>query len=138
MKQTIVFSSVLIAYATGGAEPASEVDNDWFRGWAPAEVTYSFPSNIRERGRRLGDFDTLAFHIGYIADVRQGDTFEWLLGIDWRRIQTSVPDGVAVPNTLQSAAAVLGFDSRIWGISDCALKPFPVFTAISATSARVI
>jgi hypothetical protein len=42
------------------ADFVSEVDNDWFRAWPPASVTYSFPSTIRQSSNRLGDINTLA------------------------------------------------------------------------------
>jgi hypothetical protein len=113
MRRLLVLSSLAFARAAHAPEPIANVDNDWFRGWAPAEVTYSLPSKIRESGRRLGDADAVTIHVGYIEDLRHGDMFEWLLGVDWRRTQAGVPDGVAVPNTLQSFAAVLGFDTQL-------------------------
>ena len=89
---------------------AATVDDEWFRAWPPASVAYSFPSAVREEGRRLGDSDSLDFHATYIRSVRAAANFDWLVGADWQRIQTSVPSDVALPDTLQSAAAVLGFD----------------------------
>lgn len=105
--------SAAVARQAGAAEPINYADNGWFRGWPPAEVTYSVASSLRENGRDLGDTDALTFHVGYIEDIRQTESLEWLLGVDWRRTQASVPDGVAVPNTLQSAAVVFGFDARV-------------------------
>ncbi|MCI0744546.1 MAG: hypothetical protein L0Y58_03985, partial [Verrucomicrobia subdivision 3 bacterium] len=115
MKASSLALSCLVANTCGAAGLArtSEIDNDWFRGWPPAEVTYSFSSPIRQADTRLGDIDTLSFHTSYTEDVRQAENFEWLVGFDWRRFQSSVPGDLPVPETLQSAAAVLGFDSRI-------------------------
>jgi hypothetical protein len=73
-------------------------------------VTYSFPSQVRQGGTRFGDLDTTEFHATYIQSVKQSDRFNWLLGADWQRIQASVPSGMPLPNTLQSASAVVGFD----------------------------
>jgi hypothetical protein len=86
------------------------VENDWFRGWPPAEVTYAFGSRVRDEGTDLGDLDTLYIHAAYVASIGATDSFNWLLGIDWKRVQASVPADTPIPNTLQSAAAVLGFD----------------------------
>jgi Domain of unknown function (DUF6268) len=94
------------------ADFVSEVDNDWFRAWPPAGVTYSFPSTIYQGNTRLGDIDTLEFHATYIQSVKVNNDFKWLVGADWYRQQASVPSGAPIPNTLQSAAAVLGFDWR--------------------------
>lgn len=88
----------------------SSVDDDWFRAWPPTGVIYSFPSTIHQGNTRLGDIDTLEFHATYIQSVKLNDSFKWLVGADWHRFQASVPAGTPVPNTLQSAAAVLGFD----------------------------
>ena len=94
------------------ADFTSDVDNDWFRAWPPAGVTYSFPSTIHQGNTRLGDIDTLEFRATFIQSVKLTKNFEWLVGADWYRQQASVPSGSPIPNTLQSAAAVLGFDWR--------------------------
>jgi hypothetical protein len=93
-------------------ELMSNVDNDWFRGWPPAEVTYSFPAEVHEGDRKLGEIDTLSFHVSYIESLKGWDEFNWLVGVDWRRTQAIVADNSPVPNTLQSAAAVVGFEWR--------------------------
>lgn len=115
MKRHAVLASVAVAGigSTAEAPRSTGVDNDWFRGWPPAEVTYSFPSPIRQGNTRLGNIDTLAVHVGYIEDVRLTENFELLAGFDWRRFQASVPDNSPVPNTLQSVAAVLSVDARL-------------------------
>jgi hypothetical protein len=112
--------------AAGGADIGhSGVDNDWFRAWPPASVAYSFPSALRQGNTRLGDIDTLELHAAFIQSVRVNKDFEWLVGADWYRQQAGVPSGASVPDTLQSAAAVLGFDWRFrerWGAR---LEVFP-------------
>lgn len=90
----------------------SQVDDEWFRAWPPASVSHTFPSVLRSGGARLGNVDTLEFHATYIASLKQNEHFNWLVGADWQRLETSVPAGVPLPGTLQSAAAVLGFDWR--------------------------
>jgi hypothetical protein len=102
----------LAVASAGAAGSESAVDNDWFRAWPPAGVSYSFPSAIHQGGAPLGDIDTLEFRATYIQSVKLNEDFNWLVGADWYRQQASVPSGAPVPNTLQSAAAVLGFDWR--------------------------
>jgi hypothetical protein len=96
----------------GAADFSGEVDNDWFRAWPPASVAYSAPSSIHRGGTRLGDLETLEFHATFVQPLRIRDQFSWLIGADWQRVQASVPAGAPIPNTLQSTAAVLGFDWR--------------------------
>ncbi len=108
---TLAASHLLAAGAPLAAENLpSNVEDEWFRAWPPASVTYSFPSEIKQGGTRFGDLDTMEFHATYIQSVKQSDKFNWLLGADWQRIQASVPSGAPLPNTLQSASAVVGFD----------------------------
>ena len=100
--------------ATGASlcagDAPSNVEDEWFRAWPPVSVNYTFPSSVRGGGTRFGDLDTLEFRATYIESVKQSDSFNWLLGADWQRIQAGVPVGAPLPNTLQSAAAVAGFD----------------------------
>lgn len=108
---TLAASHLLAAGASLAAENLpSNVEDEWFRAWPPASVTYSFPSEVKQGGTRFGDLNTIEFHATYIESVKQSDKFNWLLGADWQRIQASVPSGAPLPNTLQSASAVIGFD----------------------------
>ncbi|MBN8247710.1 MAG: hypothetical protein J0L84_09735 [Verrucomicrobia bacterium] len=101
-------------HAASGAEPvegfASNVENPWFRAWPSASVSYSFPTEVRQDGVGLGELDTTLYHATYIQSVTQSERFHWLLGGQWQRVQAGVPSGVPIPETLQSAAAVIGFD----------------------------
>jgi hypothetical protein len=108
---TLAAGSMLAASASLRADVgASHVEDAWFRAWPPASVTYSLPAQVRQGGTRLGELDTVEFHAAFIQSVQQTDRLNWLLGADWQRIQSSVPSGAPLPNTLQSAAAVVGFD----------------------------
>jgi len=92
--------------------PEQDVDNDWFRAWPPAGVTFSFPSTLNRGDAPLGDLDTLELQAVYIHSLKFRERFDWLLGVQGYRLQAGVPSDAPVPNTLQSAAAVLGFDAR--------------------------
>jgi hypothetical protein len=81
----------------------------------PADLTYSFASPIRAGSQGLGDLDSLIWHAGYVESLKQTETLHWLLGVDWRRSQFSVPDGAPIPTSLQSTALVLGAD---WQLAD--------------------
>ncbi|MBL9174882.1 MAG: hypothetical protein JNL10_15195 [Verrucomicrobiales bacterium] len=101
-------------HAASSADPAggfaSNVENEWFRAWPPASVSYSFPTAVRQDGVDLGELGTTILHATYIQSVEHSDHFRWLLGGQWQRVQSGVPSGVPIPETLQSAAAVVGFD----------------------------
>jgi len=108
---TLAARVLLAAGASLRAEDlASNVEDNWFRAWPPASATYSFPAQTRQGGTPFGHLDTIEFHATYIHSVAQSNRFAWLLGADWQRIQASVPSGAPLPNTLQSASGVVGFD----------------------------
>jgi hypothetical protein len=119
MRSTVLLAvSSLLVRAAAAVEPPATMPNLYdfgLRGGPPAEVTYSFKSIARLDGAALGDLDTLTLHASWVESFAQSDRFRWLAGADWRRVQASVPAGAPVPDTLQSAAVVLGFD---WEIND--------------------
>jgi hypothetical protein len=109
----VAFSCWLLCGTALSAAAELEAQNDWFRAWPPAGVVYSGPSKIRQGATGLGEIDTLSFNVTFIESVELNSTFDLLLGLDWQRFQASVPAGISVPHTLQSAAAAAGFDWRI-------------------------
>lgn len=100
--------------ATGAAlsanEPRPEVEDGWFRAWPPASVNYTFPAAVHADGARIGQLDTVEYRATYLASVKPSAHFHWLLGADWQRLEAGVPAGAPLPDTVQSAAAVIGFD----------------------------
>ena len=98
----------------GGDHPdegfASNVENEWFRAWPPASVSYSFPTEVRQDGVGLGELSTTLVHATYIQSVKHSQQFRWLLGGQWQRVESGVPSDFPIPETLQSVSAVVGFD----------------------------
>jgi hypothetical protein len=111
MRLGLSLIALTLATCLHADEAASAVDNDWFRAWPPAGVTYSLPSTIHQGSRRLGDIDTLEGRATFIQPLRLDAEFNWLVGADWYRLQAGGSSG-PVPDVLQSAAAVFGFDWR--------------------------
>ena len=67
---TLVASSLLAAGVSLRPDnQPSNVEDEWFRAWRLASVTYSFPSQVRLRGTRFGDLDTIEFHATHIESV---------------------------------------------------------------------
>jgi hypothetical protein len=79
----------------------------------PVETTYSFKSAVHEGSVSPGDIDSLHFHAGYVEVLKLSEDFNWLVGVDWRRFQFSVPAGAPIPTTLQSTALVIGGEWRV-------------------------
>src|SRR4051812_29132273 len=110
----VVFLGLSVVAANGSVD----VDDDWFRAPPPVTAAYSFGANLRQGTTRLGNLDTLTLHAGDVEYLKLSDKFDLLVGADWQRVDASVPTNAPVPNTLQSATAVVGFDWRFrdgWG-----------------------
>ncbi len=60
----------------------------------------------------LGDGDSAELQGVWVAPVVRRDGFDLLGGISFRRFQFATPAGAPVPNTLQSIAGVVGWQSR--------------------------
>jgi hypothetical protein len=123
----LLTASLLLA--TGWVPPAAAqynaVDNGWFRAWPPTSVAYSLPSTFGGGGTSSRNVDTLDVRATYIHSIKQADRFDWLAGADWQLIQSGAPSGSLLPETLQSAALVVGFD---WFVHDrwrARLEVFP-------------
>lgn len=89
-----------------------DIDDDWFRSPPPVEAAYSFGANLRQGTSRIGNLDTLTLHAGDVEYLKLSDKFDLLVGADWQRVDASVPANAPVPNSLQWATAVIGFDWR--------------------------
>ena len=106
-----LFASVLAAQAT---EEFATYGPGAGASRPPAEVTYSLPAPVRIGGVSLGRLDALQFEATYLHGIPRGSV-EWLVGLNWRRFDFGRPAGAPLPQSLQSAALVLGAE---WKISE--------------------
>jgi hypothetical protein len=108
-----IFTALAVAAVASCTGAEAESYGFGVRGGPPAEVVYSAGSRLHGEGRRFGNLDSLEFHVTYVETLRVNDAFDVLAGADWRRIQSGVPRDAPLPDTLQSAALVLGGNWRV-------------------------
>ena len=70
------------------------------------------PPPLKLGNTPLGDGDSAELQGVWVAPVVRRDGFDLLGGISFRRFQFATPAGAPVPNTLQSIAGVVGWQSR--------------------------
>ncbi|HRI14187.1 MAG TPA: DUF6268 family outer membrane beta-barrel protein [Verrucomicrobiota bacterium] len=104
----------------------------------PASVTYSFPSALHDSPVG-GDLDSLATHVTYLESIRGGKDYEWLIGIDWRRLDFGFPTGTPLPQSLQSLALVAGADWQFASGWRVRLEVLPgIYSDFSNFNARAV
>jgi hypothetical protein len=94
---------------------ADETDNNWFwplTGEYVAEGTYVGGGDVqRGPNKRVSDLDEIDSTLRLVLTPRT--KFGVLrLGAEWERFSFGLPDGAALPNTLQSFSAVIGLDMQ--------------------------
>jgi Domain of unknown function (DUF6268) len=94
---------------------ADETDNNWFwplTGEYVAEGTYVGGGDVqRGPNKRVSDLDEIDSTLRLVLTPRI--KFGVLrLGAEWERFSFGLPEGAALPNTLQSFSAVIGLDMQ--------------------------
>jgi Domain of unknown function (DUF6268) len=94
---------------------ADETDNNWFwplTGEYVAEGTYVGGGDVqRGPNKRVSDLDEIDSTLRLVLTPRT--KFGVLrLGAEWERFSFGLPEGAALPNTLQSFSAVIGLDMQ--------------------------
>src|SRR5258708_19847031 len=85
--------------------------------WPPsgefsAEVTYVGEGDVERGGKHVNDFDEID------SDIRVVLTPRFKLGVlrlgaEWERFSFGLPEGAALPNTLQSFSTIIGLDTQL-------------------------
>lgn len=97
---------------------ADETDSsNWFKsifstGEYVAEETYVGEADVKRGMRAVRDFDESDSILRYVATPRI-PLGVLRIGADWERFSFGMPEHSLLPNTLQSAAFVLGLDTRL-------------------------
>jgi hypothetical protein len=94
---------------------ADETDNNWFwplTGEYVAEGTYVGGGDVQRGPHKIvSDLDEIDSTLRFVLTPRT--KFGVLrLGAEWERFSFGLPDGAALPNTLQSFSAVIGLDMQ--------------------------
>ena len=77
------------------------------------EYGYTGGVNVRGGGENVGSVNEQNADIKYVVSPQINKDLLLRFGFEWQRFSFGVPDGAPVPNTLQQASAVLGFDYQI-------------------------
>jgi hypothetical protein len=97
---------------------ANETDSsNWFKsifstGEYVAEETYVGEADVKRGMRVVRDFDESDTSLRYVATPRIS-LGVLRIGLGWERFSFGMPEKSLLPNTLQSAALVLGLDTRL-------------------------
>jgi len=79
------------------------------------DMQYSYVGGARTRGPglRSNSVDENSADVKYVVCPQLNKDLLLRLGFEWQRFSFGVPDHAAMPDTLQQASAVLGFDYQI-------------------------
>ncbi len=105
MKTLALCTALLCARACGGTEVSNQFDAE-----------FSLSSGLRTDlgGSRAGDVSGQAGLVRDVVSARFGEGPLLRFGFEWQRFSFGLPERAPLPNTLQSLAAVVGFDLQLF------------------------
>ena len=116
MKMSVLRSLVLILAGliffvrTGLSQ---ESNGFWpLTGEFSAEVTYVGEGDVERGGKHVNDFDEIYSDIQLVLTPRM-KLGVLRLGAEWERFSFGLPEGAALPNTLQSFSTIIGIDTQL-------------------------
>ena len=77
-----------------------------------AEVTYVGEGDVERGGKHVNDFDEIYSDIQLVLTPRM-KLGVLRLGAEWERFSFGLPEGAALPNTLQSFSTIIGIDTQL-------------------------
>lgn len=116
----ILFPHILTlasALSCAAAEPASPDGRHFpdLRVDPVIETSYSSGGDLGEGSVGLGDMTALMTRVAVPFRIASSERFEWSTGIEWQRWSFGLPQGAAVPNSLQTVNATIGAQ---WNFAD--------------------
>src|SRR5437899_6023882 len=116
MKMSVLRSLALIFAAlisVVGAGLSEESNGFWpLTGEFSAEGTYVGEGDVERGGKHVNDFDEIDSDIRLVLTPRI-KLGVLRLGAEWERFSFGLPDGAALPNTLQSFSTIIGLDTQL-------------------------
>src|SRR5690242_10864718 len=100
----IIFSDRAVAQESNGFWPLS--------GEFSAEGTYVGDGDVGRGGKHVNNFDEIDSDIRIVLTPRM-KLGVLRLGAEWERFSFGLPDGAALPNTLQSFSTIIGLDTQL-------------------------
>src|SRR5262249_47281943 len=116
MKMSVLRSLVLILAALiFFVRPALSQESNGFwplTGEFSAEGTYVGEGDVERGGKHVNDFDEIDSDLLLVLTPRTRIGV-LRLGAEWERFSFGLPDGAALPNTLQSFSTIIGLDTQL-------------------------
>jgi hypothetical protein len=108
--RVLICAAVIFFVRTGLSE---ESNGFWsLSGEFSADLTYVGEGDVQRGAKRVNDFDEIDSEIRAVLTPR----FKLgvlRLGAQWERFSFGLPDGAALPNTLQSFSTIIGLDTQL-------------------------
>ena len=110
--------SVVVAWATAlvfFAKPALSEESNGFwplSGEFSADATYVGEGDVERGGKHVNDFDEIDSDVRVVLTPRI-KLGVLRLGAEWERFSFGLPNGAALPNTLQSFSTIIGIDTQL-------------------------
>jgi hypothetical protein len=79
-----------------------------------ADLTYVGEGDVERGGKHVNDFDEIYSDIQLVLTPRC-KLGVLRLGAEWERFSFGLPEGAALPNTLQSFSTIIGIDTQLSG-----------------------
>src|SRR6266567_9222409 len=111
LRSVIFVSALLIFFA--GPTFADESNGFWpLSGEFSADVTYVGEGDVERGSKHVNDFDEIYSDIRVVLTPRM-KLGVLRLGAEWERFSFGLPEGAALPNTLQSFNTIIGLDTQL-------------------------
>jgi Domain of unknown function (DUF6268) len=106
----LVLSAAFFFVRTGFSQ---ESNGFWpLTGEFTAEITYVGEGDVERGGKHVNDFDEIDSDIRVVLTPRM-KLGVLRLGAEWERFSFGLPEGAALPNTLQSFSTIIGLDTQL-------------------------
>ncbi len=110
LRSVILVLSAACLFASTGL--SQESNGFWpLSGEFSAEGTYVGEGDVERGGKRVNDFDEIDSDIRLVLTPRI-KLGVLRLGMEWERFSFGLPEGAALPNTLQSFSTIIGLDTQ--------------------------
>jgi Domain of unknown function (DUF6268) len=117
MKMSLPRSVVLVGCASlffASSALAEEPSTSFWplSGEYTADATYVGEGDVERGGKHVNDFDEIDSDIRLVLTPRI-KLGVLRLGVEWERFSFGLPEGAALPNTLQSFSTIIGLDTQL-------------------------
>src|SRR2546430_16787860 len=111
LRSRVLILAALIFFVRTGL--SQESNGFWpLSGEFSADATYVGEGDVERGGKHVNDFDEIYSDIRVVLTPRI-KLGVLRLGAEWERFSFGLPEGAALPNTLQSFSTIIGLDTQL-------------------------